>query len=48
MYQFAGRTGDEDHEVDRIENVYHVLEGLMPKRGEYDEIEHNVYEVPVI
>ena len=50
-YQFAGRVADEDYEdpeVEGIENVYHILEGPTPERGEYDENEPNVYEVPVI
>ena len=50
VYHFTSRPGDRDYddpEVDGIENVYHILEGPMPERGEYDENEPNAYEVPV-
>lgn len=50
-HRFEVRARDEDYEdpeVDGIENVYHILEGLTPEREEYDENEPNAYEVPVI
>ena len=48
VYHFAGRVGVEDYEdpeMEGIENVYHILEGPTPERGEYNE---NFYEVPVM
>lgn len=51
MYYFTGSAGDKDYEdpeVEGIEDVYHILEGPIPERGENYDNEPNIYEVPVI
>ena len=47
-YHSTDRAEDEDSVVDGTDTVYHILEGSTPEKGEYDENETQVSDVPVI